>query len=219
MTHNQAPVSRSLFNWLALVTLSVAATLTSVSVQAKEGAKAATKTEKPGDKKMAANPVVVMETSMGNVEIELFADKAPISVENFLKYADEGFYSGTIFHRVINDFMIQGGGFTDSLSQKPTKAPIKNEAENGLKNEKGTLAMARTNVVDSATAQFFINVKDNGFLNHTDKSNFGYAVFGKVISGMDVVDKIKAVPTTTKQGYENVPSTPVVIKSMKRKAV
>ena len=119
---------------------------------------------------MAANPVVIMETSLGAVEIELFEDKAPISVKNFLDYVDEKFYDGTIFHRVINDFMIQGGGFTPDMQQKETKDPIKNEAFNGLKNERGTLAMARTSVIDSATSQFFINVKDNGFLDHKDKS-------------------------------------------------
>lgn len=164
------------------------------------------------------NPIVTMETSLGTVEIELFADKAPISTENFLKYVDSGFYAGTIFHRVIDGFMIQGGGFTESMDQKPTQAQIKNEAANGLKNDRGTLAMARTNVVDSATAQFFINVKDNAFLNHRDASpaGFGYAVFGKVVNGMEIVDKIKAVPTTFKGGMENVPVTAVVIKSVKK---
>lgn len=176
---------------------------------------------KPNDgaKTMAnKNPIVTMETSLGTVEIELFADKAPISTENFLKYVDSGFYAGTIFHRVIDGFMIQGGGFTESMDQKPTQAQIKNEAANGLKNDRGTLAMARTNVVDSATAQFFINVKDNAFLNHRDASpaGFGYAVFGKVVNGMEIVDKIKAVPTTFKGGMENVPVTAVVIKSVKK---
>ena len=167
--------------------------------------------------KMSKNPMVTMETSLGNVEIELFADKAPESVANFLKYAEKGHYSETIFHRVIDGFMIQGGGFDTSMKQKSTLEPIKNEATNGLKNDRGTLAMARTNVVDSATSQFFINVKDNAFLNHVNQAQFGYAVFGKVASGMDVVDKIKAVPTTNKMGHENVPVTPVVIKSIKRK--
>lgn len=165
------------------------------------------------------NPVVVMETSLGTVEMELFADKAPISAENFLKYVDDHFYDGTIFHRVIKGFMIQGGGFTQGMEQKSTRAPIKNEATNGLKNERGTLAMARTMVVDSATAQFFINVVDNPFLNNTgtDPQRYGYAVFGKVVSGMDVVDKIKDTPTTVKNGMPDVPATPVVIKSIKRK--
>ena len=166
------------------------------------------------------NPIVIMETSLGGpIEMELFADKAPLSTENFLKYVDEGFFNGTIFHRVIPDFMIQGGGFTEDFKQKPTRDPIKNEAANGLKNERGTLAMARTMVIDSATAQFFINVKNNALLDHRDPSmqGFGYAVFGKVTAGMDIVDKITATPTTSKGPHENVPVTPVVIKSIKRK--
>src|SRR3972149_8867242 len=136
-----------------------------------------------------------METSLGNIKIELDQAKAPITVKNFLSYVDEKFYDGTIFHRVIGNFMIQGGGFTADMQQKRVKAPIKNEAGNGLKNMTGTMAMARTNVVDSATAQFFINVVDNDFLDHqnTTSQGFGYAVFGKVIQGMDVVEKIKAV--------------------------
>lgn len=164
------------------------------------------------------NPVVVMETSLGNVKIELDQAKAPISVKNFLSYVDEKFYDGTIFHRVISSFMIQGGGFTADMQQKPTKAPIKNEAGNGLSNKRGTLAMARTMVVDSATAQFFINVVDNDFLDHRDNSSqgFGYAVFGKVIEGMDVVDKIKSVKTGNKMGFQDVPMDAVVIKSIKR---
>jgi peptidyl-prolyl cis-trans isomerase A (cyclophilin A) len=139
-----------------------------------------------------------------------------VSVKNFLDYVNSGFYSGTIFHRVIPNFMVQGGGFTTDFRQKPTNAPIKNEAGNGLKNQRGTLAMARTGIVDSATAQFFINVVDNGFLNHRDNSvqSFGYAVFGKVLEGMDVVDKIAAVKTVTK-GFPDVPEKDVVIKSMK----
>ena len=164
------------------------------------------------------NPVVVMETSMGNVKIELDEAKAPISVKNFLSYVDDKFYDGTIFHRVIANFMIQGGGFTADMQQKGTKAQIKNEAGNGLSNKKGTLAMARTNVVDSASSQFFINVVDNDFLDHKDNSpqGFGYAVFGKVIEGMDVVDKIKGVKTGTKMGFQDVPAEAVVIKSVKR---
>lgn len=163
------------------------------------------------------NPIVVLETSMGTVKIELFAKEAPLSVKNFLDYASSGFYDGTIFHRVIPNFMIQGGGFTVDMNEKPTKAPVKNEAGNGLKNDRGTLAMARTNIVDSATAQFFINVIDNGFLNHRDETvrGFGYAVFGKVIDGMAVVDKIAATRTGMKNGFSDVPATPVVIKSIK----
>jgi len=167
----------------------------------------------------AKNPIVVMDTSLGPVEMEIFVDKAPISAANFLQYVDAGFYNGTIFHRVIPTFMIQGGGFTPDMSEKPTRAPIKNEAGNGLSNDLGTLAMARTSVVDSATAQFFINVTDNPFLNHTDNSDqgYGYAVFGKVINGMDVVNKIKNVPTgVAPNGMGDVPVTPVIIKSIKR---
>ena len=164
------------------------------------------------------NPVVVMETSMGTVKIELFAKEAPITVKNFLDYVDAKQYDGTIFHRVIPTFMIQGGGFTEDMQQKPTKSPIKNEAGNGLKNTTGTLAMARTGVVDSATAQFFINTVDNAFLDHRDETpaGFGYAVFGKVVNGMDVVKKIAAVPTTTKAPHQNVPVTPVIIESVRR---
>jgi peptidyl-prolyl cis-trans isomerase A (cyclophilin A) len=163
----------------------------------------------------AKKPVVTLETSLGSIVLELDPDRAPISVANFLSYVDSGFYSGTIFHRVIPDFMIQGGGFTADMAQKPTKSPIKNEADNGLQNDSFTIAMARTSVVDSATAQFFINLRDNDFLNHGGR-DFGYAVFGKVIKGTDVVQKIAAVKTTTKVGNQNVPVEPVVIKSAKR---
>lgn len=163
------------------------------------------------------NPVYVLDTSLGAITIELNAEKAPVTVKNFEDYAKAKHYDGLIFHRVIPGFMIQGGGFTPDMDQRETKAPIKNEAKNGLKNLRGTLAMARTNVVDSATSQFFINVKDNDFLNHQDESNFGYAVFGKVLTGMDIVDKIVNTPTETKGRYENVPSKPVVIKSVKLK--
>jgi peptidyl-prolyl cis-trans isomerase A (cyclophilin A) len=162
------------------------------------------------------NPVVVLETSLGSIEIELDAEKAPISTANFLAYVDGGHYDGTIFHRVIPDFMIQGGGFDDAMSQKPTKAPIKNEANNGLKNARGTVAMARTNVVDSATSQFFINLKDNDFLNHGGR-DFGYAVIGKVVAGMDVVDKIAAVKTADRGMHQNVPVEPVRITKARRK--
>jgi peptidyl-prolyl cis-trans isomerase A (cyclophilin A) len=163
------------------------------------------------------NPVVLMETSLGNVKLELFAKEAPISVKNFLDYVTGGFYDGTVYHRVIPGFMIQGGGFSADLKQKPTNPPIKNEADNGLKNLRGTLAMARTMVVDSATAQFFINVVDNGALNHRDKTQqgYGYAVFGKVSEAMDVVDKIAAAKTGMQKGFRDVPEKPVIIKSMK----
>lgn len=193
---------------LKQITFALVATTTFAVASAKE-----TKEVKKGDTKM-----VVLETSLGTIKINLFADKAPKSVENFLKYVDEGYYNGTIFHRVIDGFMIQGGGFTADMSQKSTHAPITNEAANGLKNKRGTLAMARTNVVDSATSQFFINVNDNAFLDHRDKTpnGFGYAVFAEVAEGMDVVDKIKAVATTNKSGHSDVPATPVVIKSASR---
>ena len=158
-------------------------------------------------------PVVRLTTSVGDIRIELDREKAPVSVENFLSYVEAGFYEGTVFHRVIPGFMVQGGGFTPDLQQKPTRAPIKNEAGNGLRNERGTLAMARTNVVDSATAQFFVNVVDNEFLNHTspDPQGFGYAVFGRVIEGMDVVDQIVKKPTATRGVHQNVPVEPILI--------
>jgi peptidyl-prolyl cis-trans isomerase A (cyclophilin A) len=165
------------------------------------------------------NPVVVLETSLGNVKMELFADKAPLSVKNFLEYANSGYYKDTIFHRVIPNFMAQGGGLTAALQPKPgDRPPIKNEAGNGLKNDRGTVAMARTGMVDSATSQFFINVVNNDFLNHRDESpgGFGYAVFGKVIEGMDVVDKMVAAPQKRQNSvFQNVPETPIVIKSVK----
>jgi peptidyl-prolyl cis-trans isomerase A (cyclophilin A) len=155
--------------------------------------------------------MVVFETTLGNFEVELFEKEAPISSANFLGYVDDGFFDGVIFHRVIPGFMIQGGGFEPGMKQKKVKAPIKNEATNGLKNKRGTLSMARTNVVDSATAQFFVNLVDNDFLDHTGPSNYGYAVFGKVTSGMDVVDKIAQVATTNRAGHQNVPAADVVI--------
>ena len=176
--------------------------------------------EKKAPMSETANPVVLMSTSMGDITIELFADKAPLSVANFLAYVDDKFYDGTIFHRIIPNFMNQGGGFTADMRQKPTKAPIKNEADNGLTNDRYTLAMARTSVIDSATSQFFINTTDNGFLNFKNKSQqgYGYAVFGKVTAGMDVVDKMAQVPTGNRGGHQNVPTTPVVINSVTRVA-
>jgi len=158
--------------------------------------------------------VVQFETSMGIFKVELYPDKAPITVKNFLAYVREGYYDGLVFHRVIKDFMVQGGGFDKGMKEKGTKnPPIKNEADNGLKNERGTIAMARTSVVDSATAQFFINTVNNGFLDHRSKTpqGYGYAVFGKVIEGMDVVDKIRAVPTGSSGMHQDVPKQPVVI--------
>jgi len=167
--------------------------------------------------KEGGNPVVVMKTSLGDVKIELDKAKAPVTVDNFLVYVNDKFYDGTIFHRVIPAFMIQGGGFDKDMNQKKTKAPIKNEAGNGLKNVTGTLAMARTSDPNSATAQFFINTKDNAFLDHKNDTaqGYGYAVFGKVVDGMDVVKKIEQVQTTTRPPYENVPVTPVVIESIR----
>jgi peptidyl-prolyl cis-trans isomerase A (cyclophilin A) len=162
----------------------------------------------------AGNPIVLMDTSLGKIKIELYAKEAPVSVKNFLEYVHSGFYNDTIFHRVINGFMIQGGGFTAEMKQKPTRAAIKNEAANGLKNDRGAIAMARTGFPDSATSQFFINVVNNDGLNRPKPDGFGYAVFGKVISGMDVVDKIKSVRTGYKMGMGDVPDTPVVIKSV-----
>ena len=159
------------------------------------------------------NPVVVVSTSLGDITLELVRDRAPVSVENFLQYAREGHYEGTIFHRVKPDFMIQGGGFTPEMVEKPTRPPIQNEATNGLKNVRGTLAMARTRALRSATSQFYINVADNRRLDHVGYSpdDFGYAVFGRVLSGMDVVEKIAAAPTATKGDHDDVPVTPVVI--------
>ncbi|HMA85758.1 MAG TPA: peptidylprolyl isomerase [Desulfosalsimonadaceae bacterium] len=156
---------------------------------------------------------VKLDTSMGEIEVELFAEKAPKTVDNFLQYVKSGHYDGTLFHRVIDGFMIQGGGMTPDMTQKPTQPPIENEADNGLTNEAYTLAMARTSDPHSATAQFFINVKNNTFLNHKDKSpqGWGYTVFGKVVKGIPVVNKIKAVPTGRKGMHDDVPVTPVLI--------
>ena len=157
-------------------------------------------------------PTVVLETTLGRIKIALDRDKAPLSVDNFLEYVRSGHYDGTIFHRVIPGFMVQGGGFDSSMKQKPTRPPIKNEASNGLRNRRGTLSMARTNDPDSATSQFFINVKDNPALDYAPR-NAGYAVFGEVVDGMGVVDRIVAVPTTTRAPHSDVPATPIVIKS------
>ena len=165
------------------------------------------------------NANVKMVTNMGTIELELYADKAPITVENFLKYANDGFFDGTVFHRVINNFMIQGGGFTiEGVHKTDIYDPIQNEADNGLSNEVGTIAMARTNKPHSATSQFFINVKDNKFLDHTDKkSGWGYCVFGKVTKGMDIVDTIKIVPTQVnpKTGMQDWPVENIIIESVK----
>jgi len=162
----------------------------------------------------AAAPRVLLATSLGDITIQLDAEKAPKTVANFLDYVKSGHYDGTVFHRVIGGFMIQGGGFTPDMVQKPTKAPIALESRNGLKNERGTVAMARTSVPDSATSQFFINVVDNAMLDQANaRDGQGYAVFGRVVTGMDVVDKIRAVETTSVGGHQNVPAKPVLIRS------
>jgi len=173
----------------------------------------------PATQPGGANPVVVIETSMGTIKAELWADKAPLTVANFLRYTDEGHYDGLIFHRVMKNFMIQGGGFTPAMSQRPTHEPIKNEARPELRNDRGTLAMARTSVVDSATSQFYINHKDNPGLNQTSRTpdGFGYCVFGRVTEGMDVVDKIAAVATRTlPNGMADVPVDVVQIVKVRR---
>jgi len=162
----------------------------------------------------AAAPVrVALETSQGRIVVELRADKSPKTVANFVQYVKDGFYDGTVFHRVIDGFMIQGGGFTPDMAQKPTRAPVVSESENGLKNVRGTLAMARTADPNSATAQFFINVVDNPKLDYPNPDGHGYTVFGRVVEGLDTVDKIRAVPTGRRSFFENVPLTAVVIKS------
>lgn len=165
------------------------------------------------------NTFIVIETSLGDITAELYADKAPLTVSNVLNYVDEKFYDNTIFHRVIDKFMIQGGGFTSDMLQKKTNSPVKNEAGNGLKNERGTLAMARTMIVDSATSQFFVNLVDNDYLNYRAPTpeGFGYCVFARVTEGMDVVDKIAKVSTGFNGRHQNVPVDPVVIKTIRRK--
>ena len=162
----------------------------------------------------AAAPSVEIQTSMGKVVIELDSEKAPVTVKNFLQYAKDGFYNGTIFHRVMDGFMIQGGGFTKDMDQKTTGKPIANEAKNGLKNNRGTIAMARLPDPHSATAQFFINHRDNAALDYPSRDGWGYAVFGKVTQGMDIIDKIVKVPTGNRSGHQNVPLEPVVIQSV-----
>ncbi len=154
--------------------------------------------------------MITIKTNHGDISVELFDEKAPISCENFRQYARDGHFDGTVFHRVIPNFMIQGGGMDDSMTPKPTREPIKNEADNGVSNKRGTLAMARTMVVDSATSQFFINLRDNDFLDHGTR-DFGYAVFGQVTGGMEVVDAIAAVPTANRGGHQDVPVEPVEI--------
>jgi peptidyl-prolyl cis-trans isomerase B (cyclophilin B) len=158
--------------------------------------------------------IATIQTTLGTIKIELFADKAPITVENFKKYAETGFFDGTIFHRVIKGFMVQGGGFTKDGIQKETFAPIKNEAKNGLSNKRGTIAMARTNIVDSATSQFFINTVDNSYLDYQNDQNYGYAVFGELTDGFDVLDKIENVATANNGQYQNWPVEDVIIEKV-----
>jgi peptidyl-prolyl cis-trans isomerase A (cyclophilin A) len=159
--------------------------------------------------------MIRFETSLGNFTIEYFEKEAPLSVANFNAYIDDGYFDGTIFHRIVPAFVIQGGGFTEDMTQKRTNTPVKNEADNGLKNKRGTLSMARTNDVNSATSQFFVNLKDNDFLDHS-RSSFGYAVFAKVTEGMDVIDKIAAVETGRKKGFDDVPVEPVIMTSVRK---
>jgi cyclophilin family peptidyl-prolyl cis-trans isomerase len=165
----------------------------------------------------ATNPTVEMKTNLGSFTLELYPEKAPKTVENFLKYVKGGFYKDTVFHRVIDNFMIQGGGFLPGMTQKTTHAPVENEARNGMRNERGTIAMARTSDPHSATAQFFINVVDNDFLNHTamTPAGWGYCAFGKVVDGMTVVERIKGVPTSSRGGYKDVPITDVIIENIR----
>jgi cyclophilin family peptidyl-prolyl cis-trans isomerase len=198
MKHRLTALSTSLLITLALIA-------TPIWAQDEAGAEATAEASE--------NPNVVIHTSLGDITLELFADKAPVSVENFVSYANEGFYDGTIFHRVISHFMIQGGGMTPDLKSKPTGDPIANEASNGLSNDRGTIAMARTSDPDSATSQFFINVQDNTSLDYNPTSA-GYAVFGKVTGGMDVVDNIRFVETTSFPPYHDVPAEPVIIESV-----
>ncbi len=171
--------------------------------------------------KQNGNPLITMETSMGKIRLELFPEKAPLTVASFLQYVDSQFYQNTIFHRVIPGFMIQGGGFTEGMEQKETLPPVKNEADNGLSNNRGTLAMARTQVIDSATSQFFINLVDNDFLNHQDESvqGYGYCVFGHVIEGMEVVDQIANVPTGNVSYFQNVPEMNITILKVYRENI
>ena len=197
-----------------LFTLLLGATLATTGCGAKEPGKQTVSTEPAAG--APANPKVLIETSKGNITVELFAGKAPVSVENFLSHVKTGFYDGTVFHRVIPGFMIQGGGMLPDMTEKSRGAPIRNEANNGLKNLRGTLAMARTGEPHSATSQFFINVADNYFLNHRGESfeGWGYAVFGQVLSGMEVVDAIVAVPRGDRGMHQDVPLEPVIMRKV-----
>ncbi len=202
----------------ASVFLCLAGTRPAMAVEPKEASQQAAPASAEKAKDAASDhPRVVLNTSMGEIVLELDREKAPVTVENFLRYVNDGFYNGTLFHRVIPDFMIQGGGMEPGMKKKPTRSPIKNEADNGLKNVTGSVAMARTSAVDSATAQFFINCRDNSFLDHRDTTSrgYGYAVFGKVVKGMDVVRKIEKAPTGTKGPYRDVPLEDILIVSAK----
>jgi cyclophilin family peptidyl-prolyl cis-trans isomerase len=203
-------------NPLQLLAALIAASLLAMSLQAQDVTPQAPPDQKPANTDPKEPLVyVLMTTSKGEILLELNREKAPISVDNFVNYTHQKFYDGTIFHRVIPTFMIQGGGFTPDMKQKSTGNPIKNEWQNGLKNVRGSIAMARTTSPDSATAQFFINVKDNPNLDQPMSGGAGYAVFGKVVAGMEVVDAIKTVATTTAGGHQNVPVEPVTIKEVK----
>lgn len=207
-----------LFNFSALAETGKGSSKTAeLGKDSKKTAEPVKDSKKTKDKPV--NPTVIIETSLGTIEAELWGDKAPVSVANFLAYVDEKFYDGTIFHRVIDGFMIQGGGMTQDMKEKTPHAPIKNEASAELKNLKGTLAMARTMDINSATSQFFINTVDNDFLNHKGKApqNYGYAVFGQVTTGQDVVDKIQKVKTKNSGAHQDVPAETVLIKSIRKK--
>ncbi len=171
--------------------------------------------ESPSDLATPGAPVVLMRTSVGDIQIEFYPQEAPESVDNFIRYVEDGHFDGTIFHRVVRGFVIQGGGFTAEMEEKDTREPIPNEAQNGLRNMRGTLSMARTGDPHSATSQFFVNTKDNAVLDHTGTTmrGWGYAVFGKVISGMDAVDRIEASPVVSRAGHNDVPETPIVVES------
>lgn len=201
------------FNWLRVMRSLVLVVMLPLVCLSAQAAPPSTSTPKQGVTSMSTNPRVKMTTSLGDIVITLDAAKAPKTVANFLAYVNDGFYNGTIFHRVIDGFMVQGGGFEPGLKQKPTKANVENEANNGLKNNKYTLAMARTSDPHSATAQFFINVANNDFLNHTAPTaqGWGYAVFGEVTEGKDIVDKMRAVATANSGFHQNVPTTDLVI--------
>lgn len=201
------------FVWVVMV---VSGMLCFAGVPIAQGLDAKDASGDQGKDAASDNPRVVIKTSVGDIVLELDQKRAPLTVENFLQYARDGFYKGTLFHRVIPDFMIQGGGMEPGMKKKPTREPIRNEAKNGLKNLTGTIAMARTGVVDSATSQFFINCKDNSFLDHQDTTSrgYGYAVFGKVVKGMDVVRKIEKTPTGSKGAYRDVPLEDILIVSV-----